>query len=103
MIYFPTELGALDPAKVSFALHNSKAIVDQDAPNPIPQQSDGQDQGREYQLSPPWTMSEWEFSILLIEKHLVPGLRVAAGNVFAQDRICFAIQVMRWLSYDEYN
>ena len=42
---------------------------------------------------PPWDLSESEFGLFLVEKYLVSGLRVVAGNVYAQDRICFAIQV----------
>jgi hypothetical protein len=84
---------------VSFALHSSKVVTDQAGQNSETQQTDVSEQGREYQQCPPWTMSEWEFSMFLIEKHLVPGLRVMAGNVFAQDRICFAIQVRMLLTW----
>ena len=73
------ELGALDPAKIGFVLNptgRSRTLDDDGSRHP-----------------PPWTLGQWEFSLLLIEKYLVPGLRVVAGNVYAQDRICFAIQV----------
>lgn len=79
------EIGAIDPAKVPFVI-NAARISSWEINNT----------NYKKHQNPPWQLTPYEFSLILIEIFLVPRLRLRdnAVNAPAQDRICYSIQVL---------
>lgn len=79
------EIGAIDPAKVPFTVNSTKI-------SNFGMELNAGSQYQKYQ-DPPWLLSPFQFCLVLIDKFLVPRLRLR-DNDAAQDRICYAIQVL---------
>jgi len=79
------EIGAIDPSRVKVMLPGADTSISR----PEQRLEGGSKSGPSF----PWRVSLFDFGMFLLEHHLVPGLRSAAGSA-SQDKSGFAIQII---------